>query len=63
MHASAQPAAPVRRIDLIKICLLCYRTRCMECGPGGVPVCVRLDSKAPLIQSCTAVLYSVRVQL
>eukprot|EP01049_Picozoa_sp_SAG25_P014328 SAG25_NODE_2499_length_1567_cov_4.892371_1_plen_446_part_01 len=36
MHASAQPAPPVRRIDLIKICLLCYRTRCMECGPGGV---------------------------
>jgi hypothetical protein len=32
---SAQPVPRVRRIDLIKICLLCYRTRCMECGPGG----------------------------
>lgn len=36
MHASAQPVPRVRRIDLIKICLLCYRTRCMECGPGGL---------------------------
>eukprot|EP01049_Picozoa_sp_SAG25_P006082 SAG25_NODE_439_length_7992_cov_12.738376_10_plen_56_part_00 len=47
MHASAHNPGPpprigllrrswVRRIDLIKICLLC-RTRCMgmECGPGG----------------------------